>query len=177
MNSSLRNDMEAKEMELLYYDLCARIPHGVIVEKTSPEGNFDGNFRLEYVDEYCEVSVEDHTTDLYPIEQFRPYLRSLSDVTEDELFVFAHKIYDNIVEIRHTGKGFINIKLSSDPLCCQINNRTLLESWIGIDFLNSIHVDYRCLIEKKLAIRVTKHPDWYPMFTDYNKIYGKEEAV
>ena len=61
------------------------------------------------------------------------------------------------------------------PFWCQINNRTLLESWKGIDFLNSIHVDYRGLLDKELAIRVTKHIDWYPMFVDYYEIYKKPE--
>ena len=167
--------MTSSERDLLYKDLCGRIPYGVVLEHTGPEG-FVGSLKLEYVDEYYEVSLEDHSTDLYPIEHFKPYLRELHDVTEDELCDFAHKIYDDIIEVGHTGKGFINVKLSSNPFWCQINSHTLLESWKGIDFLNSIHVDYRGLIDKNLAFVVTKHPDWYPMHTDYEHIYGNPDV-
>ena len=99
-----------------------------------------------------------------PIEIVKPYLRPMSSMTEEELRDFANiKFKDNaILEIvefpkMKCYKGFINVKCKNknngDTWTFQVNTRTPLETYYGIDWLNAHHFDYRCLIEKGLALK------------------------
>ena len=71
------------DKELLFKDLCARLPYGVIV-------NINGisNVRLDNVSWYEEVGVDDGSTILYHISEVKPYLFPLSSMTEEEKLMY-----------------------------------------------------------------------------------------
>lgn len=133
--------MKQEDRELLLQDLCARLPYGV---KCKWEHEYDGNtytgggilYDIDHVKtpngyRYWDCYFEDEGEDI-PIELIKPYLRSMSSMTEEE-------------------------KKKLGEISCEGN----IEHKYGIfyrsqDYLNSIHVDYRGLIEKGLALEAPK---------------------
>lgn len=107
-------------------------------------------------------------------EEFKPYLRPMSSMTDEELMEFGRlKYQDNeiweIVEMRVVKHDFLNIKRRNkhnegSTWTFQISRTEPLRSWMGIDWLNEHHFDYRGLIEKGLALEA---PDG---------MYNKEES-
>ena len=134
--------MKAADRKLLYADLCGRVPYGVKVKVmyrgktvvTDYGLELDG-VELEYVDAYQQVSVQDYRTDLYPLQNVKPYLRPMSSMTERE------EAY------------FVSLNLSEKKV--KLPNRTYM-SWLNnhvmMDWLNENHFDYRGLIELGLAL-------------------------
>ena len=130
--------MTQEDKELLLKDLSARLPYGVKIrlgdydyqvcgydsEKEMPVKiwyYYDSNIILK---SYIDI----HLTD------YRPYLRPMSSMTEeedDEWWKFANEPY---VVNEHTS---------------------------SLDWLNARHFDYRGLIEKGLAIAVTEDNNPY----------------
>ena len=113
--------MTQRDKELLERDLSCRIPYGVIV-------NVDGkyNVRLESVNWYEEVSVDDGSNDLYTISEVKPYLFPLLSMTEEQQTNLTKFVANGI-----TGENIL------------------------YDWYNKNHFDYRGLIEKGLAIDAT----------------------
>lgn len=64
------------------------------------------------------------------IDTIKPYLRPMSSITEEERKIFAKLLFSDLSGVNE-------------------------DFYKSIDYLNSIHVDYRGLIEKGLAIEVT----------------------
>ena len=111
--------MTQEEKSLLLKDLCSRLPYGVKL-KHIPSGE---DTVLEMIG--CGV-IDGDIHDL--VENFRPYLRPISSMTEEE-------------------------KKELGRISCEGN----IEHKYGIfyrsqDYLNLIHVDYRGLIDKGLAL-------------------------
>ena len=138
--------MSNEEKDLLLKDLSARLPYGVIVRHADylidSDGNYVGQFwyKRGYLYNICrmdnmtttiiesEGSDEEGYEHICDLERSLPYLRPMSSMTEEEK------------------KELVRIS-------CEGN----IEHKYGIfyrnqDYLNSIHVDYRGLIEKGLAI-------------------------
>lgn len=120
--------MTQEDKELLLKDLSSRLPYGVICDCLH-----------DYHTKASAIDAEDLTV-YYPycdewesIEHCKPYLRSMSDMTEKEMNEYKHFV-----------------ALSGNPV----------GSANFIDWLNQHHFDYRGLIEKGLAIAVT--PDNNP---------------
>ena len=117
--------MTQEEKQLLLKDLCARLPYGVFVK----EGDVDD--RLIY------------TYDYHPhIETCKPYLRPMSNMTEEE-----YKEYDKETDL--------DVKDCADTLMenLKAETRVRVSKWYhGSDWLNAHHFDYRDLIEKGLAL-------------------------
>ena len=116
--------MTQEEKQLLLKDLCARLPYGVKVEHIFiPENN-------GYT---CEMSA--HTILLIPNNEWlvRPYLRSMSSMTEEEKKEYA---------------------LFYRAFSCSLYERESVER---IDWLNAHHFDYRGLIEKGLALEAPEN--------------------
>lgn len=112
--------MKNKEKELLLKDLCGRLPYGVKVAKDNVIYPLTG---IDIALGYVELAVSERIS----IEEAKPYLRSMSSMTEEEkkevhYFVESHKLGNC------SRSGAIS------------------------DYLNSIHIDYRGLIEKGLAL-------------------------
>jgi len=138
--------MNKEDKELLLKDLCARLPYGVMVQDELGRinklviGNAD-LVRLYYNDFsiYGENALS------------LPFLRPLSSMTEEELHE-VQEILGKGVEIR---EGFI---LSIDS---SINSFSYLELIALFEWFNAHHFDYRGLIEKGLAFKVTAENNPY----------------
>ena len=117
--------------DLLLKDLCARLPYGVICEDM--EGKVRPLFGITPTQHFVVTldNVVDGTNNglkYCTIDCVKPYLRSMSSMTEEEIDFLACE----------------NLKLSFADW--NIPNYKFL------DFLNAHHFDYRGLIEKGLAL-------------------------
>ena len=143
--------MNAKEEKsLLLVDLCARLPYGVKVQ--TPVMNDDITLTCG------DISAYFFNTDNKVF--IKPYLRPMSSMTKEEdkkrieLGIWRNS---NIKGCKVTAieKNSGNEK--------QKNALTAIEKNIdeALDWLNAHHFDYRGLIEKGLAIAVTKENNPY----------------
>jgi len=114
---------------ILLRDLTARLSYGVKGIITYDKSNTI--FTVEGIDN--NVLHLSDAEDCY-VEDFKPYLRPMSSMTEEEIF-------EQKSRMRHEGY-FVN------PLYFH----TIEE----FDYLNSIHVDYRGLIERGLALEASE---------------------
>lgn len=115
--------MTQEDKKLLLVDLCSRLSYGVKGIITYDKSNT--TFTVKGIDN--NVLHLSDAEDCY-VEDFKPYLRPMSSMTEEE-------------------------KKELGRISCEGN----IEHKYGIfyrsqDYLNSIHVDYRGLIEKGLAL-------------------------
>ena len=119
--------MTQEEKQLLLKDLCARLHYGVIVEITSDGGTVEASYDMR-LDAGLLADL------LHSEDDFKPYLRPMSSMTEEER--------NNLRVYCRTQEGIIyDIGVSG-----AINSPAI------IDWLNEQHFDYRGLIEKGLAL-------------------------
>lgn len=150
--------MIQEEKLLLTKDLCARLSHKVkcyvpvencTMELTGKRLNYFCFHKDAWGDDYSHEReiVLDPLNDVSNNYIVKPYLRPLSSMTEEE-----KKKYKKfcIAKFIKAGPGYT------------------YDGWweyydtiASFDYLNSIHVDYRGLIEKNLAIKVTKENNPY----------------
>ena len=115
--------MTQEEKQLLLIDLCARLPYGVKVYTNAYHKPVTlGGYYNYIADEFYFIEPEFWLETKY----FKPYLRSMSSMTEEE--------WDEYYHYGTTG----TLTLKSDAC--------------GIDWLNAHHFDHRDLIEKGLAL-------------------------
>lgn len=131
---------------LLLKDLCARLPYGVKFLRESWNYEWDQETSVIEVLEDIDKDGYINNTKVYTIEDIKPYLRSLSSMTEEE----KHKL------------------LKFGAITCLKNGEVIDVSCVGFerhadvqDYLNTCHFDYRGLIEKGLAIEVTNENNPY----------------
>lgn len=130
--------MTQQERQLVFNDLCARLPHGVKVyySDTVPVANVvgirtNGPFRL--------ITIEDSAHKVegtleFPLDwenRVKPYLRSMLSMTDEERREYRWLI---ATAFNTTSKAISDI----------------------IDFVNTHHLDHHGLIEKDLALPATK---------------------
>lgn len=132
--------MKQEDKELLLKDLCGRLPYDLIVrvlDINDPTYQKDGNlYNIKYLEgDYNGIPYlfeVDNQACLCDITEIQPYLRPMSSMTEEE-------------------------KNELGKISCEGN----IEHKYGIfyrsqDYLNSIQIDYRGLIEKGLALEAPK---------------------
>lgn len=120
--------MTQEEKQLLLKDLCARLPYGV---KFQSSLNNESSFKIT-AGEWWEGERERITYILSHIQEFKYYLRPMSNMTEEEI-----KTYHSYCECNDG--DFTGEVLYFDTI----------ESF---DYLTSIYIDYRGLIEKGLVL-------------------------
>ena len=126
-----RTKMTQEDKELLLKDLCARLPYGVKVQHQH-EDYLDEIQTIERISRrYGEIETE---SVLGFVDDFKPYLRPMSSMTEEEKREYNLTKTLSIVDYP-TLKSF--------------------------DWLNKNMFDYRGLIEKGLAIEVTEENNPY----------------
>ena len=133
--------MTQEEKELLLRDLCARLPYGVIIQVPElfyPQRKV--NEKLVTINDLWHFN-DDGTY----IENVKPYLRSMSSMTEEEKEEF-NKLYNKVQD------SIVNAALN-DGYSLAFTELT--------DWLNAHHFDYHSLIEKGLAIEVTEENNPY----------------
>lgn len=138
--------MNKEEKDLLLKDLCGRLPYGVkgrycLYDSSGNLTDFGND--PEVVENInlsdCKI-LTDETVQGYYLDEFKLYLRPMSSMTEEELFNYKH-----LDLLNYSNDGFE------------------MPNFHSIDWLNSHHFDYRGLIEKGLAIAVTKENNPYTL--------------
>jgi len=125
--------MTQEEKQLLFKDLCGRLPYGVMM-KVTPEGGGPGG--VESYDIKLNIELLDVFSDFADV--FKPYLRPMSSMTKEEKKEFDDFcVIDEFVWSGNTEKGYPNQAIIMSE---------------GIDWLLAHHFDYRGLIEKGLAL-------------------------
>lgn len=132
--------MTVEEKKLLVVDLLARMPYGVFVEHVS--SGFMGV--VHNISVYPKYGGEDDTITDYvctidffgdlgwlPIDNFRPMLRPMSGMSDEEKMKYVTLTHYNKDE---NGNPYRELTLEA------------------LDWLNANHFDYRGLIEKGLAM-------------------------
>ena len=135
--------MTQEDKDLLFKDLCARLPYGVMLSITHNEYTDETfNARISTID-YCnEVKVRygfEEYEQAFSLEQIKPYLFPLSSMTEEQ-----KKEYCSLVWFNGLSRGW-----NSDDAII------LDEVPMLTDFYHKNHIDYRGLIEKSLALDAT----------------------
>ena len=135
--------MTNEEKELLIKDLCVRLPYGVMCkiqtcfvfeDGTLRRGSYDKILDLETV---TEINEWKETGEL---EKFKPYLRPMSSMTEEEQ------------------KEYVEVIVKSQD--CSLENSESATTMAN-DWLLSKGFDVRGLISKGLAIAVTEENNPY----------------
>jgi len=140
--------MTQEDKELLLKDISARSPYGVIVGYSTKDNpnTLDKIGRVIYVDirfGMIQIQVEYGISyGLSPSEFIKPYLRPMSSMTEEECDV-VEEILGNKCIFDFMSNGDIIIKQG------QFSQNKLAKLY---DYYNLIHVDYRGLIDKGLAL-------------------------
>lgn len=132
--------MTQKQKQQLINDLCARLPYGVIVDYK--ENEFEApNWKITAIypdtfggrigyDKRVGAGSESGSRP-FKIGEFKPYLRPMSSMTEEERLVYEQRLHD-------VGRS-IDVIDADDVVS-------------HIDWLLSRHLDFRGLIEKGLAL-------------------------
>ena len=118
--------MTREEKDLLFQDLCVRLPYGVMVNVKGFDFDFNSKLVQIYKGSRMGCSFEVTNGMPYDIDEIKPYLYPLSSMNEEQKKEWLYT-------------------LSSDY------NIT----YDTIDWLNKNHFDYRGLIEKSLALDAT----------------------
>ena len=132
--------MTKEEKQLLLVDLCARLPFEVKVQYlTGGDKTYICNVDQISIKSQCVGIAEiGHTIFTWrTIDRIKPYLRPMSSMTEEE----KHELLKFGVVNLDKGNNAI------DVCCVGFENHAKVQN-----YLNSIHVDYRGLIEKGLAL-------------------------
>ena len=124
--------MIQEEKSLLLKDLCVRLPYGFIVHRYSDNVDIEIN----------DINTFSHFLEYSEDEDFKPYLRPMSSMTEREKKEIKelHFYYTDAHIVNDEDNDFKPIIVDEVHCFCII------------DWLNKNHFDYRGLIEKGLAI-------------------------
>ena len=131
--------MTQENKDLLLKDLCARLPYGVKVLD-----DMGRTYRLNIGNAYLIDLLYGDTE--YVEAPFKPYLRPMSSITEEEKNEFIHYAgyeVEESVNGRHYEYYLKDYVGTPEEPSCNCD---------AIDWLNVHHFDYRGLIEKGLAI-------------------------
>lgn len=134
--------MTQEDKELLLRDFCARLPYNV-------KGNLQGVDRVVHI-----IDMERGTVNGWAVEMCKPYLRSFKSMTKDERSEYYKRCKS--YHYRRTWKCGRNqygeTLYKKEPMSYTAFYRTPE----ALDYLNSIHVDYRGMIKKGLAIKANR---------------------
>lgn len=137
--------MTQEDKQLILKDLCARLPYGVRVKisdkdillvENNEKGTLDGK---ETINDDNFVIKCDKNNWIISCDGFKPYLRPMSSMTEEEEEEYAHLLW--LVK-----KDRINLS----------NDLGTRGAEYVIDWLNAHHFDYRGLIKMGLALEAPK---------------------
>ena len=146
--------MKIKDKELLLQDLCSRLPYHVKCEI---------NGKIEILNSICDddgyyFNFIGEDKEGYTLDEVKPYLFPMSAITEEqkrELITLAEyeDKYEEYCGFDSNGHciDIVEEYEYKDNKECVI----LFPNYIGIDFCNKHHLDYRGLIPKGLAIDCT----------------------
>lgn len=131
--------MTKEEKQLLFKDLCARLPYGVKVKYIFDDGS------------HCPFELSTKILQECLDKGFLPYLRPMSSMTEEEKREFNKLIGgENTNWELFDEKRITHSKSFYSVFCCFSTMGKI------IDFFNLHHLDYSGLIQMGLALEVPK---------------------
>lgn len=136
--------MTQEEKDLLLKDLSARLPYGLYatVRDSEEKDDFQPFEVLGIKEDLVWVKNIMICVDHFDIiEVVKPYLRPMSSMTKEEKEKYHSLCYEES-EILEFGEWVARVYYH--------------DTIDSIDYLNSIHIDYRGLIEKDLALKAPK---------------------
>ena len=160
--------MTQKEKQILIKDLCARLPYGVKIQLRNTYNYHHENICKQgdfTIDEIKSIDKNGESIKIYhnnpldwswyiddiEIDDIKPYLRSMSSMTDEEKKELSKKYVWNIwsgqIQIRYHSQGCWD-----DETECPTKEYIILFDW-----LNKHHFDYRGLIEKGLALEAPEN--------------------
>ena len=157
--------MTQGEKELLFKDLCARLPYEVVIHTDYKDIKLDRKHKhigILYYEDYseeakkrCNYDVNDFSIIIcgcYYGENIKPYLRPMSSMTEEELNElrnYTGLLYDNLdlASFQNGSYKCLDFYLSEIPADVVIK---------VFDWLHMHHFDYRGLISMGLALVAPK---------------------
>lgn len=114
--------------DLLYIDLCGRIPYNVVMNCTEDDDektNFNCYLTPDMLNDIRSIGAK---------WNYKPYLRKFEDMTEEESREFA------LWQVEAANSGYL---FPANAGNC-------------VDWLNKHYIDYRGMIDKDLAIRAVE---------------------
>ena len=140
--------MNDKDKELLFIDLCGRIPYKVRMFEIEPINDIQSNLTL------LSITNKESVICITPsggvigssIDAFKPYLFPLSSMTEEQREEFL-----NI----QTEERQILLNALIEYKSGKYDKIPIIAPYKQIEWLNKNHFDYRGLIERGLAIDCT----------------------
>lgn len=147
--------MNREDKQLLLKDLCARLPYGVILNAL-----YKGDEGWKWEDTcllgiYKDEQVYLDNGWITYIEDIKPYLRSMSSITEEEKEALVDKFNHNFIVNKYGDLESV-YKLDRETAYYEAES---MSDWL--DWLNSHHFDYHGLIPKGLALEVTEENNPY----------------
>ena len=132
--------MTQENKDLLFKDLCARLPYHPRVKVWLKDGTTEED-ALDLEHNYGDVLKDAFYYN--EIIKIKPYLYPISSMTKEQLFEVQEILGKNEIEIKNE---FLSI-IDSDR-----NTISYSEILAVLEWFNKNHFDYRGLIEKGLAI-------------------------
>lgn len=147
--------MKQEDKDLLFRDLCSRLPYEPYVSIITPQKLRGENWKLE-----DDLKVRTKLTfDMLKnndIAYIKPHLRPISTMSKDEksdfIWTSLYQLESRII-MGETEYYYMDYVGEIDKIH---------PNYKSIDWLNKNHFDYRGLIEKELAVAATTH--MYTMF-------------
>ena len=130
-------NMTQEDKQLLFKDLCARLPYRVKVQYTSKLG--------EVIVKELRGSDIEVLYDGYHPERYKPYLRPMSSMTDEEREEWTDLFMVSITQELEQYTDELEAEKVAPSLFAKSHT-------LSIDWLNAHHFDYRGLIEKGLAL-------------------------
>lgn len=128
--------MTQQDKDLLLKYLCMALPYGVVIKITSDDGMLDVSYNIK-------LDADLLSDLLHGEDDFMPYLRPMSSMTEEEVMEF-----NNIPSTK-------NYQIVNGDLPWDVAN------YKQIQWLLEKHFDFLGLIPKGLAIEVSKENNPY----------------
>lgn len=137
--------MTTEEKDLLFKDLCARIPYRVKVQTgETPYKTLDGMTLPDY---FVEISTFQFSSiDWLGV---KPYLFPLSSMTEEQKYDFYCRFIKNEIDYN----DFKEFYFKNNEWCKLLTS--IYDCYSVVDWFNKNHFDYHSLIPKGLAIDCT----------------------
>ena len=140
--------MNEQDRELLFIDLCGRIPYKVRMFEIEPINDIQSNLTLQSITNKESVICITPSGGVIgsSIDAFKPYLFPLSSMTEEQREEFL-----NI----QTEERQILLNALIEYKSGKYDKIPIIAPYKQIEWLNKNHFDYRGLIERGLAIDAT----------------------
>ena len=140
--------MNEQYRELLFIDLCGRVPYKVRIFEIEPVNNIQSNLTL------LSITNKESVICITPsggvigssIDAFKPYLFPLSSMTEEQR--------EEFLNIQTEERQFL-LNALIEYKSGKYDKIPIIAPYKQIEWLNKNHFDYRGLIERGLAIDCT----------------------